>query len=270
MLHRIFALLCCFLCILRAEYSCDEFKCSDYKIGLGALAGIHNTSLHDMSMLGITLNTLFSQYSAKYGFMWNLTFGFLNANVKNGNNNVIAYDKDRFNTYGAYIDSTIFLGKNVKNDVQNPLFLGVVLGLGGFIFDEKYGVPDSALFALGLGLSGSYLMQNNLALEYGISYLYGFYGIYTYPETYQKYSPARFGTSTSYSRLEVNNHQIRAFIGLHKNKLYGLYSKLHLTLTHLDAAAFSVINRDGVSSVYPQATQAMLGLEFGFGFNKWF
>uniref|UniRef100_UPI00263844D4 hypothetical protein n=1 Tax=uncultured Helicobacter sp. TaxID=175537 RepID=UPI00263844D4 len=60
------------------------------------------------------------------------------------------------------------------------------------------------------------------------------------------------------------------FIGLHKNKLSGLYSKLHLTLTHLDAAAFSVINRDGVSSVYPQATQAMLGLEFGFGFNKWF
>lgn len=267
MLYRIFALLCCFLCALRAEYSCDEFKCTDYKIGLGALAGVHNTSLHDMSMLGITLNTLFSQYSAKYGFMWNLTFGFLNTDVKNGNNNVIAYDKDRFNTYGAYIDTTLFFAKNVKNDVHNPLFLGVVLGWGGFIFDEKYGVPNPALFTLGLGVSGSYLMQDNLALEYGISYNYGVYGLYTYPD---RYTPDRFGAATKWSKLKPNNHQIRAFVGLHKNKLYGLYSKLHLTLTHLDSASSNVTNRYGVSSVYPQAMQAIFGLEFGFGFNKWF
>lgn len=270
MFYRIFALLCLFLCTIRAEYSCDEFRCTDYKIGLGALAGTHNTSLHDMSMLGINFNTLFSRYTAKYGLIWNFTFGFLNANVKDGKNDVIAYDKDRFNTFGAHLDTTVFLAKNIKNDVQNPLFLGIVFGGWGFIFDEKQGMPSHALFTLGLGLSGSYLLENNLAIEYGVSYLYGLYGSYTYPETYPKYSPSKFGTSKSNSRLKPNNHQIRAFIGLHKNKLYGLYSKLHVTLTHLDSAAHSVINRYGNESVYPQALQAIVGLEFGFGFNKWF
>lgn len=267
MLYRIFALLCLTLCALRAEYSCDEFKCTDYKIGLGALAGVHHTSLHDMSMLGGTFNALFSQYTAKYGLIWNATFGLLNANVKNAQNAVIAYNKDRFNTFGAHIDSTIFLSKNVKNDVQNPFFVGIILGGSALFFDEKYGVPNTALFTLGLGVSGSYLLENNLALEYGISYNYGVYGLYTYPD---RYTPDRFGAATKWSKLEPNNHQIRAFVGLHKNKLYGLYSKLTFTLTHLDSASSSVINRYGVSSIYPQAMQAIFGLEFGFGFNKWF
>ncbi|WP_334086802.1 hypothetical protein [Helicobacter typhlonius] len=46
---------CLTLSFVWAEYSCDELKCTDYKVGLGALAGIHNTSLHDISILGGTL-----------------------------------------------------------------------------------------------------------------------------------------------------------------------------------------------------------------------
>ncbi|MCX2716584.1 hypothetical protein OQH61_02415 [Helicobacter sp. MIT 21-1697] len=55
-----------------AEYSCDEFKYIDYKVGLGALAGIHN------------------------------------AQTKNAQSNVIAYNKDTFSTFSGYVNTTYF------------------------------------------------------------------------------------------------------------------------------------------------------------------
>lgn len=255
------------LSLLKAEYRCDEDKCSDYKIGLGALAGVHNTSLHDIALQGAGISTLFSRYNPQYGFTWNLNLNLLNAHVKNAQNEVIAYDKDSFNAFSGYIDTTLFFAKNLKSETHNPFFLGIVVGAQSLFFDQKYSVPSSTLFTLGLGLSGSYMLRNNLAFEYGASYQYGVYGFHYYPA---RYSPDEFAyESSDYVSLKPNNHHIQAFIGLHKNKLYGLYAKLHLSFTHLDAARSMAKNRYGVSSTYPQALQAMIGLEFGFGFSRW-
>ncbi|MCH5313936.1 MAG: hypothetical protein J1E28_06065 [Helicobacter sp.] len=264
MLHRIYALLCIVVFALRAEYYCDEFKCSDYKLGLGGLAGTHHSSLHRLSIQAITLNALFSQYTSQYGFMWDIRVGAVSANVHSAQSKL--YDKENFRTFGAHIDSTLFFAKNIKNDVHNPFFVGIVLGGSGFIFDEKYAVPNIALFTLGLGLSSSYLLQNNLAFEYGFSYHYGVYGLYS---SFHSYTPDNFGYNANHSSLKPNNHQIRAFVGIHNNKAYGFYTKLHLSLTHLDAARNPVTNRLGVSSVYPSALQAFFGLECGYGFSKW-
>lgn len=259
-------LFCLFVCsVLKAEYYCDGDRCSDYKLGFGALAGIHSTPLHSISMQGLTLRTLVSQYNSQYGFVWNLNLSILNARVDNAQNNVIAYNKDTFRTLGGYVDTTLFFAKNMKNSVQEPLFIGVLLGGESLFFDAHYGIPVGALFTLGVGTQGTHALKDKLFLEYGFSYHYGVYGFYDYPI---RYSPS--GLSMVYSSLKPNNHQIRAFIGLHHNKLYGLYTKIHLTLTHLDSASSALTNRYGTSSIYPRALQALVGIELGFGFNSWF
>lgn len=249
-----------YLCSLRAEYSCDGGKCSDHKLGLSALAGVHSTALHSASMQGVGINALFSQYNPHYGFAFNFTFGILHSRFKNAKNAIIAYDKDTFSTSSGYVQTNVFFAKNLKNNVYNPFFMGVLLGWEGVYFDEKYGVPNSVLLTLGLGLSGSYMLSHNLAFEYGASYNYGVYAKHSYPISY---------LADRYTLLKPNNHQVRLFLGIHKNKTYGVFAKAHLSLTHLDSARNAITNRYGSVSIYPQSMQVMFGLECGFGFNQW-
>lgn len=251
-----------YLCSLRAEYSCDGGKCSDYKLGLSALAGVHSTALHSASIQGVGINVLFSQYNAYYGFIWNTNLSFIHTRLKNAQNDVLASNRAYFSALGAYIDTNVLLAKNLRVSMHNPVFLGMLIGLQSFVYDAKYDVPDFALLTLGLGLSGSYMLEHNLAFEYALSYSYGVYGLYAYPQTY--YSPDRFAYNDNSARLKPNNHKLQAFIGLHKNKLYGLYSKLHFSLMYIDrSSSFKTHN------AYPQSMQVMFGLECGFGFNQW-
>ena len=256
-------LFLCVFCFLvsgaLAEYSCDEDRCNDYKLGIGGFYGWHHTSMHDMDSKGVYLSTLVRRWTQKYGFNWNAKFGFLKTDVrKNATDSVIAYDEDRFSASGAYLDSYLSFGKNL-NSLQNPVFLEAVVGGNFYIFNERYGLPQSNLLTIGVGISGIKMLSESLAFEYALHYGYGFYGFYTYSIEY------------GYNRKSVlnpNNHELRVSIGLHRNKVYGFYTKLNFIFQRLDSAA-SVLNRYNVSSSYPHSTWFNCMLEFGFGFNQW-
>lgn len=248
----ILSLFCLFVGIVRAEYSCDTY-CTIGKLGLGYMYGTHTSAPADITNHGAFLSASWARWDSKYGFSWEGKIGYASTHATNTPQSPIVFNGSNINTHSGFLEMYLHLGKNL-NTMHNPVFLEIITGISGTLYQAESRIPQNVLFTIGLGVSGIVRVRENLGLEYAFSYAYGAYGSYAYLRSQDLWR--------NRSTLHSNNHEFRASIGLVCNKKYGIYTRVNAKYQILDSATFTQ-NYAGDLVAYPHSRQFIATLEAG-------
>lgn len=249
-IHNLFCLICSSLSLAYTQHTCDGLICSGYQLGFGGYYSLQHTSIHDAEIKGIYASMPYRRWDRYYGVALDTQFGFISGNVKGPH--TFTPTQSSFSVDGALVDINARFGKNITHELENPFFIEALINMKHFIYYQSSGFPTSAILNLGVGISSTRPLKNNLSLTYTLSYAYGVYASHTYPTQHKRNTQAR---------IKPNNHEIRAFLTLHISQDF--YTRFGTILQALDSAR-EVTDHHRIASTYPSLLQFSAMLEFGF------
>lgn len=148
--------LCLLCCVAQSsDKICDNAWCNSYEIGLGYLYQSHKSAELDITSHAplLHLNMTRSSWDRAYKFSADANIAYLFADIHH-NGAVVANDKERFGTNGAYILAQGNVAKNWLDSSTNALFSTLSIGFKNSIYNEASGVPSPFVLYLGIGLDG--------------------------------------------------------------------------------------------------------------------
>ncbi len=251
-------------------YGCNESYCIDPRLAIGGYYGAFTTHTANSKNAGAYISSELEYYSKQFYIGAKGTIGIAKAQTTDNQTSAIASDKSIIGNSAAYIGTNL-------GSLESPILLSFATYFDIQNIDSNEREFLTAGFFLGADVSGRFMLDKAIGIEYSAGYAYNI-------------SKRYYANSSSALAMQNHGYRIECSVGLMFRRGYNdkgekmdfyaqlerlYYSKWEKKLDfytklkgiYYNNKAFDIPLQQGQFAAYPANNNYTIMLEFGASFN---